>query len=411
MSRYAATPRYASLALAIAAGAALPAPAVLAQSAQPSSAQAPAVSDSGDTTTCPVASIDRIAKTLMSDYEIPGMSVGISHQGQRCVRHYGVAALGKDGAVDDATLFEIGSVSKTLTAALAAYAQETGHLKWQDRVADHQAELADTPIGDATLLELGTYSAGGLPLQFPSDVNDATLLDYYRQWQPDFASGTQRLYSNPSIGLLGDLAARSLARSSDRPFAKVMSDTLLPRWQMSHTYLEVPPSEAEHYAFGVSPDNPRTRVTPGPMDAQAYGIKTTAQDMLTFIEANMASYQGDTMMDRALLSTHQGYAAVGPMHQGLGWESYAYPATLETLLAGNSSDMALKPQSLVWLTPEASPSPDRWINKTGSTFGFGAYAAFVPAERLGIVILANKRYPNAERVEAAYRISEAMSAP
>ena len=70
--------------------------------------------------------------------------------------------------------------------------------------------------------------------------------------------------------------------------------------------------------------------------------------------------------------------------------------------------MAMAPHKVNWRTPPQALRADTLVNKTGSTNGFGAYVAYVPGKGLGVVILANKNYPNAERVKVAHAILSAM---
>ncbi len=38
------------------------------------------------------------------------------------------------------------------------------------------------------MLDLGTYTAGGLPLQFPDEVTDPDrMIAFYRSWRPAYA--------------------------------------------------------------------------------------------------------------------------------------------------------------------------------------------------------------------------------
>jgi beta-lactamase class C len=126
--------------------------------------------------------------------------------------------------------------------------------------------------------------------------------------------------------------------------------------------------------------------------------------MLRFVEANMTLIRLDTPLQRAITDTHTGYFKAGPMTQDLIWEQYPYPVALKSLLEGNAPAMALNATPVTAIEPPLAPMNDVWINKTGSTNGFGAYVAFVPARRMGIVILGNRNFPIEDRVAAAHKI-------
>lgn len=338
---------------------------------------------------------------LMKRYGIPGMAIGILVDGQPSVIDIGVASKTTQRPVSSNTLFEIGSITKTFTATLAADAHMTGKLSLSDRASMHLHRLAGSSFDRVSLLDLGTYTAGGLPLQVPSDItNDGQLLSYFRHWKASYTPGTDRLYSNVSIGLLGMIAAHSMHGT----FATLMSERVLRPLGMHDTFLRIPSSQAENYAQGYTESDAPIRLAPGVLALETYGIRTTAADMLRFLAANMATLDTNHELASAIADTHTGYYRIGPMTQDLIWEQYPYPTRIDPLLTGNSERIAFEANRAIALVPPLSPRDNVLINKTGSTNGFAAYVAFVPARKLGIVLLANKSYPIAARVSAAYRI-------
>lgn len=347
------------------------------------------------------SAVDGIVQPLMSEQGIKGMAVGVTLRGVSHLYSYGVASAADRTPVTEHTLFEIGSLSKTFTATLAAYAQANKQLALSDSASRYLPELLGSAFDRVTLLDLATYTAGGLPLQFPEWVdNEQKMFDYYRQWHPAYKPTSHRQYSNPSIGLLGYITARKLGR----PFDELLEAQLFPALGLHNSFVQVPTSQMPLYAQGYTASDKPVRVSKGVLDAQAYGVKTTAADMLRFIELNISSATLSEPMQRAITATQQPHYAVGDMNQGLGWELYRYPITLAKLVAGNSAAMALEAQAIKASGLHDQPDAEVLINKTGSTNGFGAYALFIPAKRIGVVLLANKNYPNAKRVEAALQI-------
>lgn len=351
--------------------------------------------------------VDAVVQPVMQQQQIPGLVIAITVKGQPRFFNYGVASQQTGQAVTQDTLFEIGSLSKTFTATLAAYAQATGKLSLSDKASEILPALRGSAFDGISVLQLGTYSAGGLPLQFPPEADSPdTMLGYFQQWQPRYPAGSHRQYSNPSLGLFGYLAAQRMGA----PFAEVMTQTLLPTLGLKHTWLSVPSDQMALYAQGYNKDGKPVRVGPGALDAEAYGIKTSATDLIRYVQANINPAGLDAPMRKAIATTHTGYYRVGDMTQGLGWEIYRYPITLDRLLAGNSTPMAMEAHPVQWLNPPQPQPNDALYNKTGSTGGFGAYIAYVPSKEIGIVILANKNFPIPERIKIAHHLLNSLSA-
>ena len=347
------------------------------------------------------ATVDQAVRPVMAQYGIPGMTVGVTVDGRHATFEYGVASKATGQPVDTSTLFEIGSITKTFTASLVSYAQVTGRLSLSDRVSADFPPLRGTSFDHIRLVNLGTYTAGGLPLQFPDAVQtDEDAMRYYAHWKPSHEAGTYRRYSNASIMLLGVVAAARLHSS----FSSLMQSLIFAPLGMHSTFLSVPGNQWSRYAQGYTDAGIPKRMKLGPLALEAYGIRTTASDMLRFIDANLNMVHVSPALSSAITATHTEYYRAGPMTQDLVWEQYQYPASLSTLLQGNSEQMIFDENKVTKIDPPVIASGDVLLDKTGSTNGFGAYVAFIPRRKLGIVVLATKSYPIDARVSLAYKI-------
>lgn len=366
--------------------------------------------------TLPAAALDqsrfeRIAADVfapvMAEYDIPGLAVGVAIDGETHVFTAGVANRKTKAPVTAQTLFELGSVSKLFTVTLAARAERDGVLALDERVANYLTDLDGTAFGDLTLAALATHATGGMPLQVPPGVDTLAELEaWLARWEPGGTPALTRSYSNVSIGILGAIVADRLGTS----FAKALDGDLLTALGLENTFVHVPKARMADYAMGTARDGSPTRVNPALLAEEAYGVKSSVTDMTRFLAENLGTVSVDADLAAALARTRTAYADTAWYAQAMIWEGYAWPVERKTLEAGNSLDMAMKPQRQTPRTPPAVPAGAMLWNKTGSTGGFGAYVVLLPSEALGVVVLANRGYPNPVRATATLDLIEALLA-
>ena len=346
--------------------------------------------------------VNETISALIKEQAIPGMAVGVIHKGKPHYYTYGLADVKLHKPVTTKTIFELGSVSKTFTGVLAGDSMARNEIKPTDSVKKYWPELTGPQWGNINVLHLATYSTGGLPLQIPDGIhNKSALLDYYQQWQPSWTPGTKRVYSNASLGLLGVLTANA----AQMDFQQAMKTRVIEPLKLSNTWFHVPKSHEKHYAWGYVNNQPR-HVSPGMLDDESYGLKSSIEDMTKWVQINLDSnvVKSRTLRKGIDLSQLGYYYSENKIYQGLGWEMYDYPVNEELVIRNSSNDVALMAKEIQAVKPEHMDGRQLLIHKTGATNGFGAYVAFIPSEKIGIVMLANKNFPNAQRVKAAFAI-------
>ena len=86
----------------------------------------------------PYPGFDAYVTKAMADGKVAGLSLAIVRNDSVIyVKAYGVKEIGKPDKVDENTLFEIGSTTKTFTSTLVGIMQTDGKLRFDDKISAH----------------------------------------------------------------------------------------------------------------------------------------------------------------------------------------------------------------------------------------------------------------------------------
>ena len=182
----------------------------------------------------------------------PGCAVGVGDGEGEATAAYGLADLGAGRPIDDATLFDLGSVSKQITGALVLELVADGTLALDDTVGPHLSEVTG-PASRVTIEQLLHHRSGipdytnRLPQRLDVEATQADAIDTVARAALVFEPGSRFSYSNTNYVLLAEIAHRA----AGPPFADLVADRVLGPAGMStafvHDYRDTPSPMAISY--------------------------------------------------------------------------------------------------------------------------------------------------------------------
>jgi CubicO group peptidase (beta-lactamase class C family) len=216
-----------------------------------------------------------------------GIVIGVSEHGVRRVMTY--------GAAKPDSLFEIGSITKTFTGLLLAQMAVQGKLDLRDPVRELLPPgVAAAPKGfEITLLDLATHHSGlpGMPDNpGPGDLRErltnyhaSDLYDFIRRHGVAKSTHEKFAYSNLGFTVLG----AALASRAGTSYPDLVQRQITGPLGMKDTAISLPPELRSRLMQGYAFDSRPTPAWDLDAFASAGGIRSTAGDMLTYLEAQL----------------------------------------------------------------------------------------------------------------------------
>jgi len=145
-----------------------------------------------------LAAIRSYGETHLSFWRLPGLTLGVSlPDGFETVMNFGYANADARTPITDGTLFQIGSISKVMTAAVLHQLAAEGRFKLSDRLSDLLPAIP-LPTGNAITVQHLLDHVAGLPGDSPTFPEGGLWTAY--------APGAHWHYSNTAYDILGKLA-------------------------------------------------------------------------------------------------------------------------------------------------------------------------------------------------------------
>jgi D-alanyl-D-alanine-carboxypeptidase/D-alanyl-D-alanine-endopeptidase len=296
-----------------------------------------------------------------------GIVVGVIAPKGRRVISYGNLEKGDPRALNGDTIFEIGSATKVFTSLLLADMVQRGQVSLDDPVAKYLPPGAKMPERNGrsiTLVDLATHTSGlpRMPTNFSpkdptnpyADYSAELLYQFLSTYQLTRDIGSQYEYSNLGGGLLGHV----LARRAGVDYEALVRSRICDPLGMGSTLITLTPEMRARFAAGHNQSMAAVPNWDLPTLAGAGALRSTTNDPLTFLAANLGYTKSPLAPAMAAMLKVRRPTGLPDLEIALGWHIFTTNG-----------------KEIVW--------------HNGGTGGFRSFMGFDPKAGVGVVVLSN----------------------
>ena len=247
--------------------------------------------------------VSRTMQGIMSIHDIPSASAIVLVDGTTHVVNFGKQTRGGKTNVDQKSIYQIASLSKTFVGIVTHELMKIGVLKVDDSITKHLPndlnEETKKKLSKITVAHL-LHHRSGLPRSSPQrtkdktgSVNitytDANLLQDLNQIKLPFEPGTKVAYSNFGYALLAHLCERA----AGKPYAELLKEYVTQKYSMPNTGLSITSAQQEFLVTPYNDDDRNMATTPWSMGklAPPSAVYSTTEDLARLMKIQLKDYQ------------------------------------------------------------------------------------------------------------------------